>query len=190
MPRPATDKRRRLTAAAAELAYTRGYDATSIGDIAEEAGVATGRVYYYFKTQDDVGRAIVDSMLERYRAVLDQWRTVDDPRAQLTAFIDMYLDQAPTVSEHGCPIGSLCTELRKHSTELGNEAAEVLRLILGWATEQFSEIGFAPEAARARAIHLVTGMQGAAALAAALSDVEPLEREADHLKRWISSTQP
>lgn len=185
MPRPATDKRQRLTAAALDLAYTRGLEATSINDIAAAADVAPGSVYYYFKTRDDVGRAIVDSMLERYEHTLRTWSDIGDPRERLVAFIDMYRAQSPAVAEHGCPVGSLCTQLRKHSSELGEEAAQVLRLIINWCADQFQELGFETEPARARAMHLVTGMQGAATLAAALHEPEALEREAAHLESWI-----
>src|SRR5680860_853052 len=54
MPRPATDKRKRLADAALDLAYLRGFERASISDIAEHAGVASGSVYYYFKSKDDV----------------------------------------------------------------------------------------------------------------------------------------
>jgi AcrR family transcriptional regulator len=45
MPRPATDKRERLAAAALDLAYRRGFERASIADIAVHAGVAPGSVY-------------------------------------------------------------------------------------------------------------------------------------------------
>ncbi|MBC7298802.1 MAG: helix-turn-helix transcriptional regulator, partial [Demequina sp.] len=64
MPRPATDKRERLADAALHLAYRHGFASTSIADIAEHAGVASGSVYYYFKTKDDVGLAVVDRLAE------------------------------------------------------------------------------------------------------------------------------
>lgn len=189
MPRPPSDKLDRLTTAAATLAYTRGFDRTTIGDIADEAGVASGSVYYYFKTKDDVGRAIVDSLLTRYREYLAEWETSDDPRERLSAYIDMNIRDAGEIRSYGCPIGSLCTELRKHSDDLGDEAAAIFRMTIAWAAEQFVALGFAPEAAEARAMHLVIGIQGAAVLSNALDSTEPLEREAAHLKRWIANTK-
>jgi len=188
MPRPASDKRDRLTEAAVTLAYTRGFERTTIGDIAEQAGVASGSVYYYFKTKDDVGRAIVDSLLARYQELIAEWEVSPDPRDRLAAYIDMNLRDAEHIQSYGCPIGSLCTEMRKVAPELGDEAAGILRMTIAWAAEQFQALGFPAEASEARAMHLVTGMQGAAVLSNALGSTEPLEREAAHLKRWITST--
>ncbi|WP_144019013.1 TetR/AcrR family transcriptional regulator [Demequina sp. NBRC 110056] len=188
MPRPATDKRERLTAAAASLAHTRGLERTTLGDIAAEAGVAPGSVYYYFKTKDDVGLAVVEALLERYRSRFEDWNGAEDPRDRLSAYIDSYVADEPAIRASGCPVGTLATEARKLSEDLGDAAASVLRITIDWAAEQFEELGFAPEAARARALHLVTGIQGAATLANALGEAEPLEREAAHLKRWVANT--
>lgn len=190
MPRPATDKRARLTTAATALAYTRGYDATSIGDIAQEAGVAMGSVYYYFKTKDDVGRAVVDSLQARYREQLAAWEASSDPRERLAAYVDMYLRDASTIERHGCPIGSLCTELRKTSPDLGEEAAGIFRMTIAWATEQFASLGIDATQANSNALHLVTAIQGAAVLSNALSSSEPLLHETTRLKDWISATTP
>lgn len=186
MPRPASDKRARLTAAAATLAYTRGLDRSTLADIAEEAGIAPGSVYYYFKTKEEAGRAVVESVRARFASGMEEWGRAEDPRDRLSAYLDMYLEDAAQVTAHGCPIGSLSSELRKASPDLGDAAADVLRATVGWAAEQFEALGYSAEAARARALHLVTGVQGAAALANALGDAEPLEREAAHLKRWIA----
>lgn len=189
MPRPASDKRGRLTTAATTLAHTHGFERTTIGEIAAEAGVAAGSVYYYFKTKEDVGRAIVDSVLTDAAERFAAWETTADPRDRLTAYIDGLLGEADALRQYGSPIGALCTDLRKHSAELGDEAAAMVRQVVDWAAEQFEAVGFAPDAAGARALHLVTGMEGAALLSHTLDTTEPLEREAAHLKRWIANTR-
>src|ERR1700686_2451782 len=51
MARTNIDKRSRLLSAAVELTYQNGFDATSLADIAREAKVPLGNVYYYFKNQ-------------------------------------------------------------------------------------------------------------------------------------------
>ncbi|HUG39445.1 MAG TPA: helix-turn-helix domain-containing protein [Longimicrobiales bacterium] len=96
MGRSASDKRERLTGAAARLAYTRGFERTTIGDIAEAADVPPGSVYYYFRTKDEVGRAVVDSLHARYALLLAEWEAEDDPRARLRAYVDMHVrDRRP-----------------------------------------------------------------------------------------------
>jgi len=185
MPRPATNKRERLADAALDLAYRRGFERTSIADIAEHAGVASGSVYYYFKTKDDVGLAVVERLSDRYLSATKTWRDLPRPEDRLVAFLGLYLDDADNVRAFGCPLGSVTAQLRKHSPDLGAAAGQVLAALIDWAAGEFVELGFSDGAARARATHLIAVIQGAAALSNALDDPEPLEREAAHLERWI-----
>src|SRR5258708_4700142 len=77
MARTHIDKRSRLVSAAVSLAYQNGFGATSLADIAREAEVPLGNVYYYFKTKDDIGDAIVElrlAQLSRPRQRLNQAR--------------------------------------------------------------------------------------------------------------------
>ena len=60
MPRPRIpDRRRRILAAARELALTRSWPRTTVADIAELAGVGKGAVYLEFPSRD----AILDAVL-------------------------------------------------------------------------------------------------------------------------------
>jgi AcrR family transcriptional regulator len=52
------DKRRQLIDAAVRVFARKGYHASRVGDIAEEAGVAHGLLYHYFKSKDDVLEAV------------------------------------------------------------------------------------------------------------------------------------
>ena len=68
-------------------------------------------------------------------------------------------------------------------------AAALVRGTIDWVASQFEELGHAPQAAQARALHLVTGIEGAGQLAHALADPTPLEREAAHLSRWVANSR-
>jgi AcrR family transcriptional regulator len=52
------DKRRQLIDAAVRVFARKGYHASRVGDIAEEAGVAHGLLYHYFKSKDQVLEAV------------------------------------------------------------------------------------------------------------------------------------
>jgi TetR/AcrR family acrAB operon transcriptional repressor len=67
---PESDKRRQqiLDAAVARI-VRHGYDKTTMGDIADEAGVSRGTVYLYFKGKDELFEALV------YREYLEYART-------------------------------------------------------------------------------------------------------------------
>ncbi|WP_062317289.1 TetR/AcrR family transcriptional regulator [Demequina maris] len=189
MARPASDKRERLTAAAVRLATTRGLAATTLGAIAEEAGVPAGSVYYYFKTREDVVSAVVEALHARQRDLMASWEAEEDPRARLTACITHHVATADDLRAHGSPVAAVCAELRRSGDPRATDAADIIATLVSWVAAQFAAMGFGPEAARARATHLVTGLEGAATLAHALDDPAPLEREAAHLGRWIAQTR-
>jgi AcrR family transcriptional regulator len=53
-PAPAVDKRRQILDAAIRVFARQGFHATRVSDIADEAGVAYGLVYHYFRSKEEV----------------------------------------------------------------------------------------------------------------------------------------
>ncbi|HYU61549.1 MAG TPA: helix-turn-helix domain-containing protein, partial [Solirubrobacterales bacterium] len=51
---PPLDKRRLILDAAIRVLARQGFHSTRVSDIADEAGVAYGLVYHYFKSKDEV----------------------------------------------------------------------------------------------------------------------------------------
>src|SRR5713101_4116535 len=87
MARTHIDKRSRLVSAAVGLAYQNGFGATSLADIAREAEVPLGNVYYYFKTKDDIGDAIVELRLAQLSARRQRWNEAGSPKDRLCACV-------------------------------------------------------------------------------------------------------
>jgi AcrR family transcriptional regulator len=54
----AGDKRQQILAAAVRVFANRGYEASRVGDVASEAGVAYGLVYHYFGSKEAVLEAV------------------------------------------------------------------------------------------------------------------------------------
>jgi AcrR family transcriptional regulator len=54
----ADDKRRRILEAAVRVFAAQGYDASRVGDVAKEAGVAYGLVYHYYVSKEAVLEAV------------------------------------------------------------------------------------------------------------------------------------
>jgi len=84
--------RARLLEAAVELFTRRGYDGTSIGDVAERAGVGVGTVYHHFPDKRAILLALMDSWADRLagqeRSELDHERLLgDDVRASFEGFL-------------------------------------------------------------------------------------------------------
>lgn len=58
-PRGGTDAANRVLAAAEELFAARGYDAVSVNDIAERAGVSKANVFHHFESKNALYHAVV-----------------------------------------------------------------------------------------------------------------------------------
>jgi AcrR family transcriptional regulator len=69
------EKRRQILDAAVRTFAEKGYHATRVGDIAEEAGVAYGLVYHYFQSKEDVLETI---FRETWTELLDAIRDVEE----------------------------------------------------------------------------------------------------------------
>ena len=68
------EKPRQILEAAVRAFARKGYHACRVGEIAEEAGVAYGLVYHYFRSKDEV----LDTLfLERWNVMLDVIRDLD-----------------------------------------------------------------------------------------------------------------
>jgi TetR/AcrR family fatty acid metabolism transcriptional regulator len=70
----AADKRRLILDAAVRVFARQGYGGCRVSDIADEAGVAYGLVYHYFRSKD----AVLDTLfLERWNVLVETIREVD-----------------------------------------------------------------------------------------------------------------
>ncbi|MGC4173896.1 TetR/AcrR family transcriptional regulator [Demequina sp.] len=188
MPRPASGKRERLAEAAAELVRTRGLDGATIAVIAERAKVPPGSVFYYLPSKEAIADAAVDAVAAARAQGIEQWSAAPSPQERLTAYLDAAATNAKDVAASG-NAGTLAASLRASAPDAAARAAKIVTDTVEWAAEQFVEVGFSAQAANARALHLVTGIEGAGQLAHALADPTPLEREAAHLSRWVANSR-
>jgi len=69
------DKRRLILDAAVRVFARKGYHTSRVGDIAEEAGVAHGLLYHYFRSKEELLETI---FRETWRDVLDAVRAVEE----------------------------------------------------------------------------------------------------------------
>jgi TetR/AcrR family transcriptional regulator, fatty acid metabolism regulator protein len=89
----AADKRRLILDAAVRVFARRGFNGCRVSDIADEAGVAYGLVYHYFRSKDEV----LDTLfLERWNVLLQVIRDLDGrdlaAREKLTAIASFIVD--------------------------------------------------------------------------------------------------
>ena len=187
MPPRRTDKRDRLLQTAVTLIHQQGFHQTTLADVAQQAQVPLGTVYYFFKTKEAIGEALVDQYLQTYREACQQWNSDLDPKARLEAFLQVMFDDRQRLSQSGCPVGTLCAELHKQGEgSLAQHASAIFNELLAWLTTQFQALGKGDDS-RHLAVHLLSAVEGAILLAQSFHSPAYLEREAEHLTQWIRS---
>jgi TetR/AcrR family fatty acid metabolism transcriptional regulator len=88
----AIDRRRELLDAAVRVFARKGFHASRVGDIAEEASVAHGLLYHYFRSKDEVLETIFHEAWEQLATETDRIEASGAPvREQLRRFARIYL---------------------------------------------------------------------------------------------------
>ena len=181
-----TNKRTRLLEAANKLVHAQGFNQTTLADIAKEADVPLGNVYYYYKTKEEIGAALIEHRANFYRGLRDSWNKSPNPKTRLHSFIQMTIDNCEMLARSGCPIGTLCQELHKEDGPLARKASSMFVELLEWLEAQFRALGKEGESADL-ALHLLSVLEGASLLTNTLKDPELMLRESARLKKWVDA---
>lgn len=180
MPRPASDKPDRLAESAARLFHQRGYGNVSLRDVAADAEVPPGAVFYHFRTKTALAIAVFERRLTATQALLrDIERAHDLPQARLRALAEELAKASETTALYGCPVGRFCNDVAGAHGE--RDALRAARLVLGviedFVARQLVALDLPHRRARRRARAFVVRWQGASLLALATGDPGVLEQE-------------
>src|SRR5262249_24010090 len=80
--------------AAGRLIHLQGYHCTSLDDVLRESGVGKGNFYYYFKSKEELGYAIIDRLVRAFLDLTLEPAFADpgaDPVAQIHGLLDRVL---------------------------------------------------------------------------------------------------
>jgi AcrR family transcriptional regulator len=128
----AEDTRRRIYEAAMELFREKGFEPTTMRDIAAKAGVALGGAYYYYSAKDAIVLAFYRQMQESSHAAVlealaghkklrDRIRCVLEKRLELLApnrkFCAALLRHAPDDADPLSPFSEESRPIREHAIE-------------------------------------------------------------------------
>lgn len=80
-----TDTHEKILQVAAKLFVRQGYTATSVNQIAEEAGIGKATVYHHFPDKQAIIQAILDQSSSRAQSALAAATEVADPRRRIEA---------------------------------------------------------------------------------------------------------
>ncbi|MGD8861459.1 MAG: TetR/AcrR family transcriptional regulator [Myxococcales bacterium] len=94
-PSPAMDDspKGRILQAAAQLFVTRGFDRTTVRELAAAVGIQSGSLFHHFKSKEQILEAVMVAVIElntgRMRAALER---APDPESKLRALIQCEVD--------------------------------------------------------------------------------------------------
>jgi TetR/AcrR family transcriptional regulator, transcriptional repressor for nem operon len=178
-------KRDRLVEAAKDMFYQQGVTRTTLADIAQQAEVPLGNVYYHFRTKEALIEAVIQAHLQDLQAFLARLALDPDPRQRLLALVAAGQESEQEVARYGCPHGSLCQELDKEGNQSANLASHLFQTYLDWAEAQFRLLGKDEQEARDCALDLISSLQGTFLLTNSFRSPELLERQLQRLASWL-----
>lgn len=118
MPRK---RRGEVLDAAARVFHAKGYEATSIQDIADEVGILKGSLYYYISSKEDVLFEMLQEVHVAALATVKDAVEIDgDPLQRIHAFVETL---ARFTAENTIRMGILLHDFRSLGDERRNEIA-------------------------------------------------------------------
>lgn len=178
-------KRDRLIEAAKDMFYQQGVARTTLADIAQQAEVPLGNVYYHFRTKEALIEAVIQAHLQELQAFLARLALNPDPRQRLLALVAAGQEGEQAVVRYGCPHGSLCQELDKEGDQPASMASQLFQTYLNWAETQFRLLGKDEQEAKDCALDLISSLQGTFLLTNSFRSPELLERKLQRLASWL-----
>jgi len=180
--------------AASRLMHVRGYHGTSLDDVLKETGVGKGNFYYYFKSKEDLGYAIIDRVVKSFVA-----RTLEpafgdpdgNPLDQIAALLDNVADaHRGRNGVGGCLMGNLACELSDIHEGFRQRLAGIFGL---WRARMAAALRRGQETAELRADFdatgaaqfLVAALEGALLMTKVTRDVSVLDKCAEELKNHL-----
>jgi AcrR family transcriptional regulator len=87
------DSRQEILRTAARLFQQRGYDATSMNDVAAALKLSKGGLYHHFQSKDEILYEIMNHAMEiTEERVLNPVRSIADPEERLRALIRLHIE--------------------------------------------------------------------------------------------------
>lgn len=174
-----------------ELFTTQGYEATSLADIVQRAGVNPGSLYYFFKTKEDLlvaGLEFFQTLL--YPIVMEPpfARTADSIERVFEVLADYRARLVACHLDYECPVGKLALEVGRRS-ERAREG--IAANFAAWRDCIFACLQDAGDRLprstdrRALATFVLTVMEGAVMQARTHKDIGFFDASIMHLRRYF-----
>jgi TetR/AcrR family transcriptional repressor of nem operon len=173
---------------------SRGFAATTIDDICAGARVTKGAFFHYFRTKDDLGRAVLQ---HHCQAVGRAYAGADfaasaDPLQRLHGYIDLTIELCRDPIRDGCLVGAFAQELsdthpaiRADCCQAFEQWTQGLRAMLDDVARRYRPRE--PVDTRSLADHFIAVFEGALVLGRVRGDAAAVRQSLDHFRRYVTS---
>ena len=184
----------KLLNSALKLVRTHGYEATSVDELCQDAGVSKGAFFHYFKGKEDLAVSATRYWTEMTGGLFAAapYHAYEDPLDQLIAYIDFraQLLEGRTLPECTCLLGTMVQEIFESNpairdacfTGISIHADTVAEMILAAKQRHAPQATWSVDSL---ALHTQTVIQGAFVLAKAKNDVSLAADSIRHLRRYV-----
>ena len=194
-PQAKPDARSKLLDAALSVIRTKGYSATSVGELCTVAGVTKGAFFHHFKSKDDLAVAAAEYWSEMTGALFAgaPYHQHADPLERILAYVTFRKELLQGgLPDFTCLVGTMVQETYETAPAI---RAACERCITGHAATLEADIeaamrerGLSPDwTPRSLALHTQAVIQGAFILAKATGGPEIAADSIDHLHRYLES---
>jgi TetR/AcrR family transcriptional repressor of nem operon len=185
----------KLLDVAHDLFLNQGFAATSIDEICRRAKVTKGAFFHYFKSKDDLGKAVLNRFCDSAQEVMAKAgcsETNPDPLERVFSNLNCVIDYAKSAgSFKGCLIATFTQELSGTNADIQAICSTSLRT---WAKTikedlKLAKIKYAPRSrldVGSLADYCVAVVEGAQVLAKATQSPAVIEKAINHLKQYLN----
>ena len=179
-----TPTQEKLLNAAMALMLGKGYQATTVDEICDQAGVSKGSFYHAYNSKEDLSLELLDWYhTGGKKRIFDGPFNQLPPSERMFAFVDRIKEVSQELWGNGCLLGSLGLEMANTHPKIRQRVADLL--------EERLTVIFAPaaggESARKLAEDFIVMMEGAILLARINDDWSVVHRNFDNFKNRLEA---
>jgi TetR/AcrR family transcriptional repressor of nem operon len=187
-------KKEKLLVSARHLMLEKGYVATTVDQICEDASVTKGSFFHYFKSKDDVGKEVVTRFASDMNNAMQSCLKVDgnDPLDLVYGYVDAAIMATETPESRGCLVGMFTQELSKSHPDIRaiceHAFDQMIESLTGYL--QAAKDKYAPEKTidvKSLAESFIALSQGAMILTKAKEDRTVMRRTLSHYKEYLAA---
>ena len=188
-----TPAKERFLETAQRLMLDKGYTATTIDDICSEARLTKGSFFHYFRSKEDLGKAVLDRFVsttfeeERESGIFDE----PDPLKKIYGYLDYVADVNRRPGHQvGCLIGNFAQVLSLSHPDIRLLCDRHFSWWAGLMKAVMDEANalYVPEKevdTQGLAEHVIAVIEGSLILARAKQDGGVVEKNINNLKEYI-----